>query len=584
MAATPSDPSHGSPLPGVPARTASLVLGPLLRHVGEHDATIWVETDAPATVEVCAGPSIGAERTFAVAGHHYAIVALEGLPSGSCEPYEVRVDGRLVWPEATSVYPPSVIRTIDPAKPLRALFGSCRSPAAVKVKDPTGSGDDVLAGYARRMAVQKAPDWPEVLFMLGDQVYADETSEPTRDYLRARRDTTRAPFTQVADFEEYAHLYAEAWREPDVRWLFSVLPTSMIFDDHDVLDDWNTSRSWRDEMQATHWWEERITGALMSYWVYQHLGNLSPAGLAADATYAAVRAEADGEAVLRAFAQAADREADGARGARWSYRRDLGRVRLLIIDSRAGRVLNDGHRLMVGEAEFRWIEEQVTDGAYDHLVIGTSVPWLLPRALHDVESASEALCDGSRGAVVARLSEHVRRAVDLEHWAAFSDSFERLVRLIARVGRGEAGVPAPATICVVSGDVHHTYISEATFGRPMASRVYQLTCSPMHNGIPLAMRLVFTVAWNRFAAGVTRRLVRLARAKPPTIDWTTTAGPFFGNHLAALRFDGRAVQFGLQKSALNGLRTVATPVAEATRDLTAPRETAPIRATPEPVA
>ena len=30
----------------------SLVLGPLLRHVGEHDATVWVETDAACTVEV----------------------------------------------------------------------------------------------------------------------------------------------------------------------------------------------------------------------------------------------------------------------------------------------------------------------------------------------------------------------------------------------------------------------------------------------------------------------------------------------------------------------------------------------------
>ena len=49
----------------------------------------------------------------------------------------------------------------------------------------------------------------------------------------------------------------------------------MMFDDHDVVDDWNTSRSWRREMGATTWWRERIVGALMSYWIYQHLGNLS---------------------------------------------------------------------------------------------------------------------------------------------------------------------------------------------------------------------------------------------------------------------------------------------------------------------
>ena len=91
----------------------------------------------------------------------------------------------------------------------------------------------------------------------------------------SRRDPRQPPYDQVADFEEYTRLYAEAWGDPDARWLLSVIPSSMMFDDHDVVDDWNTSRSWRREMGATSWWRERITGALMSYWIYQHLGNLS---------------------------------------------------------------------------------------------------------------------------------------------------------------------------------------------------------------------------------------------------------------------------------------------------------------------
>ena len=73
----------------------------------------------------------------------------------------------------------------------------------------------------------------------------------------------------------------------------------MIFDDHDVIDDWNTSAAWLAEMRATAWWHERILSGLMSYWVYQHLGNLSPAELAADPLYAAVRAAPDGTDALR---------------------------------------------------------------------------------------------------------------------------------------------------------------------------------------------------------------------------------------------------------------------------------------------
>ena len=56
----------------------------------------------------------------------------------------------------------------------------------------------------------------------------------------------------------------------------------MIFDDHDIRDDWNTSQPWKQEMNAKPWWHERIVGGLASYWVYQHLGNLSPEERAAD--------------------------------------------------------------------------------------------------------------------------------------------------------------------------------------------------------------------------------------------------------------------------------------------------------------
>ncbi len=407
-----------------------LVLGPLLRHVGARDATIWVETDARSTVEVRCGGLIASAPTFQVAGHFYALVVVDGLEPGSIASYEVRLDGSLVWPPADSDYPPSLIRTFVANAPVRLLFGSCRSPVTVKVKDPTGSGQDVLGAYARRMVGIPPADWPQALLMLGDQVYADETSVPMRDFIRSRRDVHQPPFEQVANFEEYTRLYAEAWGDPDVRWLLSTMPSSMIFDDHDVLDDWNTSAAWRAEMLETSWWRDRINGAFMSYWVYQHIGNLSPTGLAEDAMYQAAIGQPDAAVALRTFAERADGEADGGPGIMWSYRRDFGPVRLLVINSRAGRVLIEGRRSMIGDAEFEWVERQVEDGSFDHLIIGTSVPWLLPRALHDVESFDEAVTAGSRGRRAARLGERLRRSVDLEHWAAFRLSFDRLQRLI----------------------------------------------------------------------------------------------------------------------------------------------------------
>ena len=525
---------------------AELLLGPVLRHIGDTDATIWVETSETCTVRVFDS----SERTWAVAGHHYALVVVRDLEPGSVTPYEVALDGRVVWPPAGDA-PPLIRTSGGDADSFVLAFGSCR--VASESPEPTAVlGKDALVAYAQRMRSLPVDEWPDALLLLGDQVYADELSPEMKRRVGERHDLEQPPGAQVRDFEEYTWLYGRSWSEHDVRWLLANVPTSMIFDDHDVHDDWNTSYSWRAEMEASTWWEERIVGALASYWIYQHLGNLSPKELAENTLYERVRnCAGDAEPILRAFASDADEEADGAPGARWSYRRDFGSVRLLVIDSRCGRVLAPDRRSMVSDPEFDWIEQQ-TNGDYDHLLIGTSLPWLLPRAMHDVEAWDEKLASGARGERLARWAESLRRAADLEHWSAFRDSFERLARLLADVGSGRragAAGRAPATICVLSGDVHHAYAARARFDMPSDSAVYQLTCSPLHNHVPAAIRVAFRVAWSRAAErGVRLLLGRVTAVPAASFSWTRTAGPSFGNQIATLRTRRRAAHLTIEKS------------------------------------
>jgi PhoD-like phosphatase len=534
-----------------------LILGPLLRHVGATDATIWVETSGPTDVEIVAGEVTARDRTFHVAGHHYAIVAVEGLAPGSATPYEVRLAGTAVWPlpaaapgsaggSAERSRPPSCIRTLDPGGPVRITFGSCREPGERGTH--RGVDPDVLVAYAERLAQADAADWPTALLLLGDQVYADETSPEMRADIVAHRNPSQPPGYEVADFEEYTRLYHEAWSEPAIRWLFSTVPVSMIFDDHDIRDDWNTSHAWRVEMAATTWWAKRIEGGLMAYWLYQHLGNLSVSGLASDETLRAVRAAADGAEVLRRFARHADAEADGADGTMWSYRRDFGRVRLVVIDSRCGRVLSEGRRLMISAAEFGWVADQVDDGDYDHLVVGTSLPWLLPRALHEIESWDEVLAEPRRGRRVSAVGEWLRRAADLEHWAAFRTSFDDLAALFGRIGRGEHGAEPPASICVLSGDVHHTYVAQAAWPEPTRSHVVQITCSPFHNTIPRPMRLVFHIGWSKIVETAMKAIGRLSGVPSLPVHWTHPTGPHFGNAVATVTFEGRTASLVLERS------------------------------------
>ncbi|MEU6287523.1 alkaline phosphatase D family protein [Streptomyces sp. NPDC046988] len=524
---------------------AGLRLGPLLRYTDGSCATVWVETNRPCTAEVrCADGARGTTRTFQVAGHHYALVAVSGLTPGTSTEYEVLLDGTRAWPPPDSPFPPSVISTPTEEDGLRVAFGSCRWAAPpAGGKDPVGP--DALDTLSARIAAAPGGERPDVLLLLGDQVYADEVSDATRQWISGRRDLNEPPGEQVADYEEYTHLYYESWRDPEVRWLLSTVPSCMIFDDHDVIDDWNTSAAWLADMRATDWWRERLMSGLMSYWVYQQLGNLSPDELAADPLYAAVRETPDGTDALRDFAARADAEPASVR---WSYRRDFGRTRLLMVDSRAARVLEEDRRTMLDPGEAAWLREQVLDEreSYDHLLIGTSLPWLLPHLVHDVEAWNAAMCGGERGARWARRGERIRRGADLEHWSAFPSSFDALADLIAEAGTGPG---APATISVLSGDVHHAYVAEPSWAdRAPDSRVAQLTCSPVHNSVPPSIRLGFRFGWSAPARALGRRIARHGRCAPAAVSWRKTGGPWFGNQLMTLTLRGRSARLRLEQA------------------------------------
>jgi hypothetical protein len=199
--------------------------------------------------------------------------------------------------------------------------------------------------------------------------------------------------------------------------------------------------------------------------VYQHLGNLPAEELAADRDYREVlAAEGDTWPLLAALADRADAETDGSKGVRFSFRWDLGTSRFVMVDSRNGRILDGGAHLMLGETEFAWVEEQVRDrssGPVDHLVLGTSLPWLLPHAIGDLQSINQlaAARRGWRG----RLGERIRQVGDLEHWQAFRSSFDRLTAVITEAATGP---DAPASIDVLSGDVHHSYAAQVDLPGP----------------------------------------------------------------------------------------------------------------------
>ena len=246
----------------------------------------------------------------------------------------------------------------------------------------------------------------------------------------------------------------------------------MIFDDHDLRDDFNTSASWREQMEKVEWWPRRVTSGLGAYWIYQHLGNMSPRG--ALVGRAARQTVHDGGRRGRGPRHVRQARLRRPRGQPVELlprprRHPPAHARLPVRAAAHPRRSADARPGGVGVAH-RGAQEGGR-GAFCDRHVG-AVP--APSGIHHIESWNEALAQGAWGRRTARWSEKIRQAVDLEHWAAFRRSFEDLSTLLAGVGK---------PVMLLSGDVHYSYVAKAD-----ELPIYQLVCSPIRNPLSRTLR------------------------------------------------------------------------------------------------
>ena len=174
---------------------------------------------------------------------------------------------------------------------------------------------------------------------------------------------------------------------------------------------------------------------------------------------------------------------------------------------------------------------------------------MLSPGFQHLEAWNERVADGAWGSLPSRAAEKLRRAVDFDHWGSFQFSFARVRGLLEEVGSGKRG-KAPASIVLLSGDVHHAYLSQIGFrpGSGVESGVFQAVCSPYRNPLDEKERKVVRAGFSRTFATLARALGRLAGAPAPGIGWRTLEGPCFDNQVATLRLEGRAATMRLDKT------------------------------------
>ncbi len=243
------------------------------------------------------------------------------------------------------------------------------------------------------------------------------------------------------------------------------------------------------------------------------------------------------------------RGARGTSGPRWSYAREVGPARLVMVDSRDGRVLEGGQRQLLDEDEWAWLADEAAQPA-SYLLVGTSLPLLLPPGLHELERVTTAACAGRWGRLGARVGEWVRRAAQFNHWAAFPPSFARALRVLR-----DAATPPRKAVVVLSGDVHYAYqatINSWGDGTSPPVPVHQLVSSPqcydLYRTIAGGFRSIISRPGERFG----RRVSRAAGAPPTAADWTIEAGPVLHNNVTHLELSPEDAHVRFERTRADG--------------------------------
>ncbi len=316
-------------------------------------------------------------------------------------------------------------------------FGSCHQP----FEEPPGGGLRVrpAAGIYPAMVEHLRREGAERLLLLGDQLYSDML--PSLNVWRGLKDA--APDAVPVPFEELLARYRRVTRvffgEPGFRALREAFPTSCMWDDHDIFDNWGS------RLQRPAVAQRLFEAASRVFCEYQHPRN--PGGRLGPPPY--------------------------------PFHFLHGDIGFLVLDMRGARSHEQGR--LIGGAQWEWLQDFLHGEAsqpLQTLFVGLSVP--IAHTGRWMELAFDRL-PGSHG-------DSVRDRWGSRHFVASRDA------LLEALFTWQEGAPR-RQVCLLSGDIHAAsgYTLRRRGGRGVLS---QFTSSALTTPAGSKMKL-----YSRVAAG-----------------------------------------------------------------------------------
>lgn len=249
-----------------------------------------------------------------------------------------------------------------------------------------------------------------------------------------------------------------------VRRLMAHIPTYMIFDDHDITDDWNLTAKW-EEAAYNHAFSRRIIGnALIGYTLFQGLGNQPQSFKQCILPLIDDLFKTD---TNNHFSSQTQNTLINAllKFENWHYTLDT-QPKIIVLDSRTRRWRNESNLakpsgLMDWEALMELQHELIDQ---PNVIIVSATPMFGVKLIETIQRVATSL-----GACLH---------VDAENWMAHNGTANGLLNIMKHR-------KTPEQFTILSGDVHYSFAYDVKVRfRQSGPHIHQITCSGIKNQFP----------------------------------------------------------------------------------------------------
>ncbi|EKO3960563.1 alkaline phosphatase D family protein [Vibrio fluvialis] len=280
------------------------------------------------------------------------------------------------------------------------------------------------------------------------------------DSLQLANATHRIPADKLTEWQnELKNIREFASGLGQVQRLMAHLPTYMIFDDHDVTDDWNLTVGWEQAAYSNAFSKRIIGNALISYWLFQGWGNDPDNFDTAFHQLAAAYCHSPQPSTQDAWI------AHLYPFEKWHYTTDTS-PKMVVLDTRTRRWrsesrMNKPSGLMDWEAMMEFQQALMNE---DKVIIVSAAPMFGVKFIEALQR------------MMTWLGKPL--VIDAENWMAHPGSANTLVSIFTHT-------KTPSNYVILSGDVHYSFAYDIQLrSRKSSPNIFQITCSGIKNQFP----------------------------------------------------------------------------------------------------